>query len=130
MESLIASSPRKRRPNYPVGFKKSLAQQATQPGVSVSQLAQQHGINANMLFKWRRELIAGVFDQCTGPVVMLPVALSDGPVPMPVAARAPVTEGGTARQGLIELRIGGAALRFDGHADLAMLQAVVQMLRA
>ena len=57
---MIVEGRRKRRPNFPVAFKKQLAQQASKPGVSVSQLAQQHGINANMLFKWRRHLAAGL----------------------------------------------------------------------
>ncbi|MFM5523920.1 transposase [Aeromonas jandaei] len=29
--------------------------QGCQPGVSVSKLAQEHGVNANLLFKWRRD---------------------------------------------------------------------------
>ncbi|EFG7434040.1 transposase, partial [Escherichia coli] len=50
VDSLILEGRRKRRPNFPVAFKRQLAQQANEPGASVSHLAQQHGINANMLF--------------------------------------------------------------------------------
>jgi len=44
---------RKGRPNYPTDFKLRLAQQACEPGGLVSRLACEHGINANLLFKWR-----------------------------------------------------------------------------
>lgn len=60
MDTVGESNNRKGRPNYPVDFKQRLAKAACEPGVSVSKLAQQHGINANMLFKWRRDLRAGL----------------------------------------------------------------------
>jgi transposase len=52
---------RKGRPNHPVEFKRRLAQAACAPGISVAKLAQEHRINANMLFKWRRYYRAGKF---------------------------------------------------------------------
>ena len=45
---------RKGRPNYPIDFKRHLAVLACEPAISVAKLALEHGINANMLFKWRR----------------------------------------------------------------------------
>ena len=54
----MESGGRKGRPNYPSEFKQRLALAACEPGVSVSKLAQMHGVNANMVFKWRRELRA------------------------------------------------------------------------
>ena len=55
---------RKGRPNHALEFKRRLAQAACAPGVSVAKLAQEHRINANMLFKWRRHYRAGKF----GPI--------------------------------------------------------------
>lgn len=46
---------RKGRANYSREFKQRLVDAANQPGVSVSILAQEHGVNANLLFKWRRD---------------------------------------------------------------------------
>ena len=45
---------RKGRPNYPIDFECHLAALACEPVISVAKLALEHGINANMLFKWRR----------------------------------------------------------------------------
>ncbi|MGL5499063.1 MAG: transposase [Aeromonas sobria] len=49
------NSSRKGRANYSREFKRRLVDAANQPGVSVSKLAQEHGVNANLLFKWRRD---------------------------------------------------------------------------
>ncbi|WP_422388431.1 transposase [Aeromonas popoffii] len=49
------NSSRKGRANYSREFKQRLVDAANQPGVSVSKLAQEHGVNANLLFKWRRD---------------------------------------------------------------------------
>ncbi len=35
-------------------FKQELVERSLQPGASVSALAQEHGVNANLLFNWRR----------------------------------------------------------------------------
>lgn len=41
---------RKGRANYSREFKQRLVDAANQPGVSVSKLTQEHGVNANLLF--------------------------------------------------------------------------------
>ena len=45
---------RKGRPNHPLEFKRRLAAVACDAAVSVAKLALEHGVNANLLFKWRR----------------------------------------------------------------------------
>jgi transposase len=64
---------RKRRPNYPVAFKRQLAEKACGENVSVAQLALEHGLNTNMVFKWRRQLRGGQLDE---GAVLLPVTLA------------------------------------------------------
>ncbi|MBS2131725.1 transposase [Burkholderia thailandensis] len=49
-------------PNHPVEFRRKLAKLACEPGVSVARLAMEHGVNTNLLFKWRRALRAGEYD--------------------------------------------------------------------
>lgn len=139
MDSLTTPGRKKRRPNFLPEFKKALAQQACEPGISVSQLAQEHGVNVNMLFKWRRYLLAGLFDAPVQPQVMLPVAIVEASildVPAVKERRQSSTpavvrfaDSGVARQGIIEIQIAEATVRFDGHADLSTLRAVVRMLR-
>ena len=45
-------------------------------------------------------------------------------------ATAPLADVSAMRQGVIEIQIAEATVRFDCHADLATLRAVVRMLRA
>ncbi|MBM2758711.1 transposase, partial [Klebsiella pneumoniae] len=41
-------------PNYPVEFKIKMVELSHRPEISVAQLAREHGINDNLLFKWRQ----------------------------------------------------------------------------
>jgi len=50
------------RPNYTSEYRWQVAVAACEPGISVAKLAQAHGLNPNMVFKWRRQLRAGLFD--------------------------------------------------------------------
>ena len=107
---------RKGRPNHPLDFKRTLAQRACEPGVSVSKLAQEHGINANQLFKWRRHYRAGLFG--AADAALLPVAVVDSPLPV-----APPVQHG------IEIAFADCTVRVGEQADLATLLAVVALLR-
>ncbi|PHI28240.1 hypothetical protein CRN84_02230 [Budvicia aquatica] len=40
--------------NYPVQFKIKMVELSYKPDISVAQLAREHGINDNLLFKWRQ----------------------------------------------------------------------------
>jgi transposase len=66
--TILASSDLKRTsrkgcPNHAVEFKRRLAMAACEPGISVAKLALEHRINANLLFKWRRQYRAGKFGE-------------------------------------------------------------------
>lgn len=127
---------RKGRPNYPREFKQKLVQAAREPGVSVSKLAREHGINANLLFKWcRHEQTAEPAAATRSSITLLPVdivaATDDTPPKVkPKAGRvkAPSMTKATPA-GMIEIECAGAVVRIHGRADPAMLAAVLQNLR-
>jgi transposase len=51
---LVGEAEQKKRwrsTNYPLEFKRQLAEQACDKSVSVAQVALQHGLNTNMLFR-------------------------------------------------------------------------------
>lgn len=50
-----------RRPNFPVDIKRRLVEQSFEPGASVALIARANEINANLLFKWRRQYLAGAY---------------------------------------------------------------------
>lgn len=61
MDTAIKQGTRKGRPNYSMEFRRRLAVAACAPNVSVSKLGLAHEVNANMVFKWRRQYRAGLF---------------------------------------------------------------------
>ncbi len=117
---------RKGRPNHPLEFKRALAQRACEPGVSVSKLAQEHGINANQLFKWRRHFRAGLFG--TSDVGLLPVSVVAAPVQTASSDSSPPSVAPAVQHG-IEIAFTDCTVRIGEQADLATLRAVVALLR-
>jgi transposase len=107
---------RKRSANYPLAFKRKLAQRACDENVSVAQLALEHGLNTNMVFKWRRDLRAGRLD---GATALLPVS---------VTPNAPLEQSTSAVDGMIEIRIGAAVVRIEGAPDSGTLGVILQGL--
>ena len=61
------------RPNYARELRERLAAAACEPGVSVAKLARENGINANLLFTWRRRYLVEQQAQSAGliPVVLV-----------------------------------------------------------
>ena len=107
----------RRRPNYPLAFKLSLAKQACAENVSVAQLALEHGLNTNMVFKWRRDLRAGLL---TDNPPLLPVAIAPQASPQVPQAQS---------DGVIEIQIGATQVRIKGRPDTATLDAVLRSLQ-
>ncbi len=119
----VRVSNRRGRPNYRLEFKHRLAVAACEPGVSVAKLALAHGINANMLFKWRRQYRAGELGVAGAEGVMLiPVCPTSEALDHRVAV-AP-----EAVPPLIEIDIAGATIRLRGAVDGIHLRMVLRCL--
>lgn len=112
-------------------FKADLVEQSLRPGASVSAIALKAGINANLLFKWRRDHMRAHRALGPQPTTLLPVCV----LPQvdrtkqvrPVPAAAPAAR--ASRPGVIELVIAGAQMRLHGGVDEAMLIGVLRALR-
>ena len=100
-----------------------------QPGASVSAIALEAGINANLLFAWRRAHrdAAAASAPGTHTPVLLPVTIQATPeeAAQPVAATAP-----RAATGTIEIDIGRAHIRLRGAVDECSLRCTLQTLHA
>ncbi|EDW1641318.1 transposase, partial [Salmonella enterica subsp. enterica] len=55
MQKNVTPGRRKGCPNYSPEFKQQLVAASCKPGISISKLALENGINANLLFKWRQQ---------------------------------------------------------------------------
>ena len=123
----VAKTGRKGRPNYTAEFKQQIVAAASVPGASVSKLAMAHQLNANMVFRWRRELGAGAADDSKAPAELLPIVLERRASTAPLAAAAErCPTAGTH----IEVAIGDACVRISGSPGEAVLRAVFRSLRA
>ncbi len=109
-------------------FKRELVERSLQPGASVSALAQEHGVNANLLFNWRRLHLRALTAKPAAPLhpALLPVTV----VPdSPTAAPSPVAPPARMPNGTIEIEIGGARVRVRGNVDDTSLRSVLRALR-
>ncbi|WP_096697977.1 transposase [Polaromonas sp. AER18D-145] len=65
------------RRKHSAAFKRKLLRLCEQPGASVAAIALEHGVNANLVFKWRRSRqCSGVGAAAARSTVLLPVCLA------------------------------------------------------
>lgn len=115
-----------RRRRYDADFKRALVEQSLAPGSSVSQVAREHGINANQLFRWRRQLLlAGQSDSSFEAGAKSPASL----VPVTVIAEQPTPSLPVTGAGQIEVRVAGAEVLIRGAVDAGTLHVVLSSLR-
>ena len=140
MKRLQASSvlPRGRakRQHYDRAFKRHLVELTLVPGASVARIALDHRINANVLFRWRRQYLRDLGTATPKPAAaLLPVAVSEAERLLEVmserAASAPA-RGKRKRErgpsGVIEIELAGAQVRVTGEVALEALRLVLETL--
>ncbi len=127
---------RKGCPNHPIEFKRGLAAAACDPAVSVAKLALEHGVNANLLFRWRRQYRTGMFGSPDPAHALLPAV--SGPAGVPPRTEGIVTllpvqtpEGEVvqvATPSCIEVVFVCATVRISGSPEAATLRMVLDAL--
>jgi transposase len=112
-------------------FKDELVRQSMEAGASVSAIALRHGINANMLFKWRRDH-ARAAGQRAAPAVLLAVEVAPQAelvtVPTPAVPATP-PQRTPSPSGFIELEFADVQVRVRGPVDEVSLCSVLRALR-
>jgi transposase len=97
--------------NYTKEFREMVVTQANDPGRSIAEVAQEHGLNANMVAKWRRER--------TRLDGLMPADETFLPVQMAPSPRQPLA---------IIVERGSVRVRLEGPPDLDVLRAVLATL--
>jgi transposase len=106
--------------------KRLIVEQALEPGASVARVARAHGLNANVVFNWRRLYREGKF--ATEPaqaMKLLPVSIAE----REVVEGEPEVIAPTYSSIHIELS-GEVRISVEGNADPAAIRAVLESLRA
>jgi transposase len=132
----IAGPPRRQHER---SFKAELVRQCLVPGASVAAIALAGGINANLLFKWRRDHLRSMRPNgsSSASAVLVPVQVAQevdgGSQSLALAPAAPAATAATQRvtrgTSIIELDIAGVQLRLRGLVDEASLCSVLRALR-
>ena len=106
--------------------KRLIVEQALVPGASVARVARAHGLNANVVFHWRRLYSEGKLSGESGQAMkLLPVSVAEREVveQMPEEAATPSC-------GSIHIELPGEVrISVEGHADPASIRAVLEVLR-
>jgi transposase len=106
-------------------FKRQIVAETLEPGSSVSIVARRHDVNANQVFKWRRDLLpkepaAVVENGRMLPVEIVPERDRGRPRPRPRGHRS----------GFIEIEFGcGARVSVHGEVAAKTLRQVIELLR-
>jgi transposase len=100
-----------------VAEKRRIVELTLVPGASVALVARAHDVNANQVFKWRREFERGELPEPASPSSLLPVVLSDADRPQPASAS-------------IHIELPGRALiSVESGADPILLRSILESLR-
>jgi transposase len=138
----LAGITRAPRRQHEKSFKAELVARCLLPGASVAAIALAGGINANLLFKWRRDHLRSQrlsSAASSSSAVLVPVHVASAvdadagnsqSAPSPAStALAVAPQRSVHTTGIIELDIAGAQLRLRGPVDEASLCSVLRALR-
>lgn len=112
----------RRRQLWSIDRKQQIIAESLEPGASVAQVAQRHGVNANLLFTWRRQQSAARLAVDREAPQLVPVTITAKPVSgVPAAASGPV--------GRMEIVLGaGERIIVGADVDTAALARVIKAL--
>jgi transposase len=106
--------------------RRKIVEETLKPGASVSLVARAHDVNANQVFKWRKQYREGRLEGASNSNTLLPVKVSDSlPVGGPAVERRRVK---TRRAGIIDIDLGHARVRIEGAADPDCVRAALEGL--
>jgi transposase len=110
-----------KRRQWTRALKRRIVAETLEPGASVSVVARRHDVNANHVFKWRREMAPKPPATADASVPMLPVEI----VPETSAPRLRAR-----RTGTIEITLAGdARICVRGEVSPETLRQVIELLR-
>ena len=130
-ETSETSPARQRRRRYDAAFKRAIVEQTLAPGASVARIAREYDINANQLFKWRRQFLleesaaSRLGESTPSAISLLPVTVVQEEK-APAASPSPAAPSAV---GQIEITLAGGTVRVQGAVDSATLQLVLSSLR-
>ena len=107
--------------------KRQIVEETLAEGASVARIALAHGVNANLVFNWRRLYQKGLL--CgRGPAKLLPVKVSAESSPAWTASRDAACNSRSSSAGTIQIQLRNAQVRVEGSVDAGMVRVVLECL--
>lgn len=118
------------RQRYSREFKRQIVEASLTPGASIAAIAQAHGINANLLHKWRWSYRNGEYVTFAEPSTLAAVQIVS-PARLAVAKSSQSTNisADTMPSGYIELLFNNTRVLVHGAPDSQTLRSVIDALR-
>ncbi|WP_020697357.1 IS66-like element accessory protein TnpA [Reyranella massiliensis] len=104
--------------------KRRIVSETFEPGASVSAVARRHGLNANLLFTWRREMGSAISALADDAMAFVPAVIGAAPVP----ASAPPSPSPSAGGQMEIVFAGGERVIVDRTVDAVALARVIKVL--
>ena len=114
------------RRRFSAEFKRGVVEETLVPGASVAAIAMRHRLNANLLFKWRRNHQRRTALQPLKAAKMLPVKIEAASMVVPIIHRKPSAR--VLPRGSIEIEYAQARIRIRGAVDAEALRVVLEAL--
>jgi transposase len=96
-------------------------------GASVARIARAHGVNANLVFNWRRLYQKGLL--CSrGTAKLLPVKVSAESSPVLTAAWDAAGNARSRPAGTIHIQLGSAQVKVEGSVEAGLVRVVLECL--
>jgi transposase len=118
------SSGRRVRRWRSVSEKREIVQLTLEPGASVAEVARAYGVNANQVFKWRREFERGELTDACG--ALIPVTVTGASESSSVTEQVPQV----LCRGAIHIELEGrATISVESGADASLVRLILESLR-
>jgi transposase len=125
-----------RRPNFPNELKRRLVEQSLEPGASLSLIARDNDINANLLFKWRKRYFDGAYGLPSQPTPASSTADWKSAPLLPVNLISEAAESEPAKpsdalalvENVCEVEFDHARLRIRGDVSPTILRLLIREL--
>jgi len=108
--------------------KRGIVEEALAKGASVARVARTHGINANLVFNWRKLYLAGRLGG-SGAIKLLSVSVSESS-PSPMTSRSGEHSAAMPSPGTVHIELRHAQVRIEGGADPVLLRVLLECLRS
>ena len=110
--------------------RRQIVEETLKPGASVALVARAHDVNANQVFKWRKQYRKGRLELELTSSTLVPVKISDSLPPVVQTPAVPARRRVKAKPtvGVIDIDLGHARVRIEGSPDPDCVRAALDGL--